>query len=59
MTGDREATMVALPVSILRMLVVAIGIAVVVMVAMLAIEVVILFKVFDLIDLVEQIVPAA
>lgn len=59
-TEEKLATSaVALPVGTLRLLVGAIVLAVAVMLAMLAIEVVILFKVFDLIDLVEQIVPAA
>ena len=58
MTGERgPATMVALPVGTLRLLVGSIALAVLVMVAMLAFEIVILFQVFDLIDLVEKLVP--
>jgi hypothetical protein len=49
----------ALPVGTLRLLVGGIVLAVVVMLAMLAFEIVILFKVFDLIDLVEKLVPSA
>jgi hypothetical protein len=51
--------MVALPVGTLRLLVGGIILAVLVMLAMLAFEIVILFKVFDLIDLVEKLVPSA
>ena len=51
--------MVALPVGTLRLLVGGIVLAVVVMLAMLGFEIVILFQVFDLIDLVEKLVPAA
>jgi len=50
--------MVALPVGTLRLLVGGIVLAVVVMLAMLAFEIVILLQVFDLIDLVEKLVPA-
>ena len=49
---------VALPVGTLRLLVGAILLAVIVMFAMLAVEVVILVKVFDLIDLVRALSPA-
>ena len=51
--------MVALPVGTLRLLMGSIVAAVLVMLAMLAFEIVILFKVFDLIDLVEKLVPPA
>jgi hypothetical protein len=50
--------MVALPVGTLRLLVGSIVLAVLVMLAMLAFEIVILFQVFDLIDVVEQRLPA-
>ena len=50
--------MVALPLGTLRLLVGSIIFAVLVMLAMLAFEIVILFQVFDLIDLVEKMVPA-
>jgi hypothetical protein len=49
--------MVALPAGTLRLLVGSIVLAVLVMLAMLAFEIVILFKVFDLIDVVEQRLP--
>ncbi len=60
MTTELEPAevMVALPVGTLRLLVATIGLAILVMVAMLAFEIVILFLVFDLIDLVEKMVPA-
>ncbi len=54
-----EAHAVALPVATLRLIVGALVLAVVVMSAILALEVVILLQVFDLVDLVEQLVPAA
>ena len=50
--------MVALPLGTLRLLVGGIVLAVVAMLAMLAFEIVILLQVFDLIDLVEKLVPA-
>ena len=56
-SGPAEV-MVALPAGTLRLLVGGIVLAVVVMVAMLAFEIVILLQVFDLIDLVEELVPA-
>jgi hypothetical protein len=61
MTTEPEPAevMVALPVGTLRLLVGGIVLAVVVMLAMLAFEIVILFKVFDLIDLVGKLVPSA
>ena len=61
MTTEPEPAeiMVALPVGTLRLLVGSIVLAVLVMFAMLAFEIVILFKVFDLIDLVEKLVPSA
>ena len=51
--------MVALPASTLRLLFGAVMCAVVIMLAMLSVEIVILLEVFDLIDLVEQLVPPA
>ena len=51
--------MVALPLGTLRLLIGAIVMAVAVMLAMLAFEIVILLQVFDLIDLIEKLVPAA
>jgi hypothetical protein len=51
--------MVALPVGTLRLLVGGIVLAVLVMLSMLAFEIVILFQVFHLIDLVEKLVPSA
>ena len=60
MTTESEPVqvMVALPLGTLRLLVGSIIFAVLVMLAMLAFEIVILFQVFDLIDLVEKMVPA-
>jgi len=60
MTTEPEpaGVMVALPVGTLRLLVGSIVLAVLVMLAMLAFEIVILFQVFNLIDLVEKMVPA-
>jgi hypothetical protein len=59
MTNEHEPVevMVALPVGTLRLLVGSMLLAVLVMLAMLAFEIVILFKVFDLIDVVEQRLP--
>ncbi len=57
--GQTETQTVALPVTTLRLLVGALFLAVVIMFAMLAVEVVILFQVFDVVDLIEQIVPPA
>ncbi len=61
MSTERQAEThaVALPVTTLRLLVGALFLAVVVMFAMLVIEVVILLEVFDLVDLVERLAPAA
>ena len=50
--------MVALPLGTLRLLVGSIILTILVMLAMLAFEIVILFQVLDLIDLVEKMVPA-
>ena len=60
MTRESEAAehAVALPLTTLRLMVGGIVLAVVVMLAMLAFEIVILLQVFDLIDLVEKLVPA-
>jgi hypothetical protein len=59
MSGEHESpeVFVALPVGTLRLLVGSILVAVIVMMAMLALEVVILLKVTDLIDVVEKLVP--
>ena len=61
MTSEPEPAevMVALPLGTLRLLVGSIGLAILVMLAMLAFEIVILFQVLDLIDLVKKMVPAA
>jgi len=60
MTTEPEPAevMVVLPLGTLRLLVGSIGLAILVMLAMLAFEIVILFQVLDLIDLVEKMVPA-
>ena len=60
MTTEPEPAevMVALPLGTLRLLVGSIILTVLVMLAMLAFEIVILLQVFDLIDLVEKMVPA-
>jgi hypothetical protein len=60
MTTEPEPVqvMVALPLGTLRLLVGSMVLAVLVMLAMLAFEIVILYQVFDLIDLVEKMVPA-
>lgn len=50
-------TYVALPATTLRWLVGAVGAAVVIMIAMLAVEIVILLGVFELLDLVERLAP--
>jgi hypothetical protein len=55
--SEPAEVMVALPVGTLRLLVGGIVLAVVVMLAMLAFEIAILFQVLDLIDLVEKLVP--
>ncbi|HXF51106.1 MAG TPA: hypothetical protein VNM43_05440 [Dehalococcoidia bacterium] len=52
-----EPTYVALPATTLRWLVGAVGAAVVIMIAMLAVEIVILLRVFELLDLVERLAP--
>jgi hypothetical protein len=56
---DPAQVMVALPLGTLRLLVGCIILAVLVMLAMLAFEIVILFQVFDLLDLVEKLIPPA
>jgi len=50
--------MVALPLGTLRLLVGSIILTILVMLAMLAFEIAILSQVFDLVDLVEKMVPA-
>lgn len=59
MTAEPKPTvdMVALPVATLRLLVGAVIFAVLIMLAMLSVEIVILLQVFDLIDLIQQLVP--
>lgn len=52
-----EPTYVALPGTTLRWLVGAVAAAVAIMLAMLAVEIVILLRVFELLDLVERLVP--
>ncbi len=52
-----QPTYVALPASTLRWLLGVLGAAVVIMMAMLAVEIVILLRVFELLDLVERLVP--
>ena len=61
MTSEPEPAevMVALPLGTLRLLVGSIIFAILVMLAVLAFEIVILFQVFDLIDLVEKMVPVS
>jgi len=49
---------VALPLGTLRLLVGSMILVILILFAMLALEIVILFQVFDLIDLVEKMVPA-
>lgn len=55
---EPDPTYVALPASTLRWLLGAVGAAVLIMMAMLAVEIVILLRVFELLDLVERLVPA-
>lgn len=50
---------VAIPTSTLRLMVAGIGLAVLIMCAMLGVEIVILLRVFDLLDLVRRLVPPA
>jgi len=59
MTTEPEPAqvMVALPLGTLRLLVGSMVLTILVMLAMLAFEILILYQVFDLIDLVEKMVP--
>ena len=59
MTSEPEPAevMVALPLGTLRLLVGSMVLTILVMLAMLAFEILILYQVFDLIDLVEKMVP--
>jgi hypothetical protein len=52
-----EPTYVALPLMTLRWLLAGVGAVAAIMLAMLAVEVVILLRVFELLDLVERLVP--
>ncbi|MCL6641602.1 MAG: hypothetical protein K6T92_09565 [Candidatus Rokubacteria bacterium] len=54
---ETEPTYVALPLSTLRWLLAGVGAAVAIMLAMLAVEIVILLRVFELLDLVERLAP--
>jgi len=60
MTTEPEPVevVVALPLGTLRLLVGSMILVILILFAMLALEIVILFQVFDLIDLVEKMVPA-
>ena len=51
--------MVALPASMLRLMMAGIFVAVVVMLAMLVVEIVILLRVFDMLDLIRRLAPPA
>lgn len=51
-------TLVGVPAATLRLLAAGVVIAVVVMLAMLGVEVVILLKVFEMLDLLHRIAPA-
>ena len=59
MTTEPEPVevVVALPLGTLRLLVGSMILVILILFAMLALEIVILFQVFDLIDLVEKMVP--
>jgi hypothetical protein len=60
MTTEPEPVevVVALPLGTLRLLTGSMILVILILFAMLALEIVILFQVFDLIDLVEKMVPA-
>jgi hypothetical protein len=60
MTTEPEPAqvMVALPLGMLRLLMGSMILVILIMLAMLAVEIVILSQVFDLVDLVEKMVPA-
>jgi hypothetical protein len=57
--GMSGPEVVAIPTSTLRLMVAGIGLAVLIMCAMLGVEIVILLRVFDLLDLVRRLVPPA
>ncbi len=50
---------VAVPMSVLRLMVAGIFVAVLVMLAMLGVEIVILLRVFDMLDLIRRLAPPA
>lgn len=55
--GGRDPGVVGVPVATLRLMVAGMVIAVLVMLAMLGVEVVILLKVFDVLDLLHKLAP--
>jgi len=55
--ANSPETLVAIPAPALWLLLGTVWAAVLVMIAMLALEIVILFQVFDLVDLIEKLVP--
>jgi hypothetical protein len=57
--GMSNPDMVALPASMLRLMMAGIFVAVVVMLAMLGVEIVILLRVFDMLDLIRRLAPPA
>ena len=61
MTTEPEPAevMVGMPVATLRLMVGGIIVVILLMLAILAFEILILFRVLDLIDLVEKVVPSA
>jgi len=61
MTTEPEPVqvMVALPLGMLRLLMGSMILVILIMFAMLAIEIFILAQVFDLVDLIEKLVPGA
>jgi hypothetical protein len=61
MTTEREPAevTVALPLGTLRLLVGSIIVAIILMLPILAFEIVILFQIFHITDLLERLVPAA
>jgi hypothetical protein len=61
MTTEPEPAqvMVALPLGMLRLLMGSMILVILIMFAMLAVEIVILAQVFDMVDLIEKLVPGA
>jgi len=57
--SDSPGTVVAIPVPAVLVLLATVWAALLVMTAMLALEIVILFQVFDLVDLIDKLVPGA